>query len=138
MGNGTSLGHYEKKIQQVQDYLRNKTAVRKLWKHIDYNDNGYVSLAEIHKLVTEQCSQGKGLLKDVNKAPVLMRAYRASCIGGKKDQWVERREFPYLLRNLIFFNELWGFFTNIDAGVRIHKITIFWMQYDTLISCVVR
>ena len=31
----------------------------------------------------------KGLLKDVNKAPVLMRAYKASCIGGKKNQWVE-------------------------------------------------
>ena len=124
MGNGTSLGNYEKKIQQVQEFLGNKKAVRKLWKHIDYNDNGYVSLAEINKLVVDQNASGKGLLKDVNKAPVLMRAYKASCIGGKKNQWVERKEFPYLLRNLVFFNELWGLFDSIDAGVHKMKYVI--------------
>merc|ERR1712062_93330 len=76
-----------------------------------------------NKLVVEQSTQGRGLLKDINKYPVLLRAYKASCQGGKQHKWVERQEFPYLLRNLIFFNELWGFFESIDADsdLRISK-----------------
>ena len=55
-------------------------------------------------MVVEQASIGKGLFKNFNNKSALMRAYRSSCLGGKKADWVERKEFPFLIRNLFFFD----------------------------------
>jgi hypothetical protein len=95
--------------------LKDKDQIKELWSEIDFNGNGYVSLAEIDKMVVQQALIGKGLFKNFNNKSALMRAYKASCLGGKKAAWVERREFPFLIRNLFFFDILWDFFDDVDT-----------------------
>jgi len=85
----------------------------KIWREVDFNGNGYVSLAEIDKMVVEHAASG-GIFKEFDNKPALMRAYRASCRGGKKGDWVERGEFPFLLRNMFYFDKLWDVFDDID------------------------
>jgi len=115
MGAGASVGSYQDAIDQCVSVLKDKEQIRELWSEIDFNGNGYVSLAEIDKMVVEQATIGKGLFKKFDNKPALMRAYKASCLGGKKADWVERREFPFLIRNLFFFDILWDFFDDVDT-----------------------
>lgn len=116
MGAGASVGAYQASIDQCVALLKDKKAVKDLWTRIDFNGNGYVSLAEIDKMVVEMEKGGKGIFaKGFNNKPALMRAYKASCMGGRKADWVERREFPFLLRNMFFFDQLWDFFDAVDT-----------------------
>jgi Ca2+-binding EF-hand superfamily protein len=79
----------------------------KLFERMDYNGNGTLSLAEIDKCVLE-------LFPHFNNKPALMRAYKAADVSG--DGWVGRREFRLLLEYLVYFNDLWGKFNEIDAS----------------------
>jgi len=88
---------------------------RELWSRIDFNGNGYVSLAEIDKMIVEMQNDSESPFYGFNNKPALMRAYKASCLGGKKADWVERKEFPFLIRNLFFFDKLWDIFDAIDT-----------------------
>ena len=92
-----------------------KDKIRELWSRVDFNGNGYVSLAEIDKMVVEMQNDQESPFFGFNNKPALMRAYKASCLGGKKADWVERKEFPFLIRNLFFFDKLWDVFDDIDT-----------------------
>ena len=74
---------------------------------IDFNDNGALSLAEIDKAVI-------ALWPELNNKPALMRAYKAADKNG--NGFINRREFRLLLEYLIYFNDLWAKFEEIDGG----------------------
>jgi hypothetical protein len=95
---------------------------KELWSRTDFNGNGYVSLAEIDKLIVEMQNDPGSPFVGFNNKPALMRAYKASCLGGKNGDWVERGEFPFLLRNLFFFDKLWTMFDSMDKD-RDRRIT---------------
>ena len=80
------------------------------------NGNGYVSLAEVDRMVTVLD------LEDLRGAkPVLIRAFEASK-GAKKSKaklgadFVEKREFRTLLVNLRCYLELYAMFSEIDSS----------------------
>jgi hypothetical protein len=92
-----------------------------LWSRLDMNGNGIVSCAEIDKMVMElsRTSQYGGFFQKLDHKPAIMRAYmwttkREACSDG--DDWVERKEFNALLKNLYFFNDLWTVFESADEG----------------------
>jgi Ca2+-binding EF-hand superfamily protein len=78
-----------------------------LFDRIDYNGNGALSLAEIDKAVLE-------LWPQFNHKPALMRAYRAADVNG--DGFIKRREFRLLLKYVVYFNNLWHKFDELDAN----------------------
>eukprot|EP00055_Hartaetosiga_balthica_P009310 m.36729 g.36729 ORF g.36729 m.36729 type:complete len:589 (+) comp6695_c0_seq2:108-1874(+) len=82
--------------------------MKDLWKTCDYNGNGGCSLAEIDKMVVDK---GWTFSK-----PTLMRAYKKTTLqDGDGDAWVERKEFPSLIRNLFLFENLWDLFDDLDT-----------------------
>ena len=50
MGAGASIGSYQTAIDQCVSVLKDKDQIKELWSEIDFNGNGYVSLAEIDKV----------------------------------------------------------------------------------------
>ena len=53
----------------------------------------------------------------LNSKPALMRAFKKTTLkDGDGDAWVERKEFPALLRNLLYFNKLHAAFAAMDKG----------------------
>ena len=79
----------------------------KLFDRIDYNGNGALSLAEIDKAVIE-------LWPQFNHKKALMRAYRAADMNG--DGFIKPREFRLLLKYVVYFNDLWHKFDEIDVN----------------------
>ena len=77
-----------------------------LFKRIDYNGNGVLSLAEIDKAVHE-------FWPGMDHKPALIRAYKAADIN--RDGFIGRREFGKLLSALCYFNNLFLKFESIDA-----------------------
>ena len=68
-----------------------------------------VSLAEIDKLIVYSYPK-------LNNKKALMRAYKQTCLydGGDGDPWIEPKELPQLLINLLYFNKLYTAFIDID------------------------
>mmetsp|Transcript_41377 Transcript_41377/g.74911 ORF Transcript_41377/g.74911 Transcript_41377/m.74911 type:complete len:485 (+) Transcript_41377:76-1530(+) len=90
--------------------------LKQLWKRLDYNNNGIVSLAEIDKMVVELVSGGSWPAW-LNNKPALMRAYKKTIAkDGNGDDWVQKPEFHALLLNIYWFNKLWQVFDVIDTG----------------------
>jgi Ca2+-binding EF-hand superfamily protein len=92
-------------------------ARKKLWRRIDNNGNGYLSLAEVDKGIRDDCH----LDKLFNAKPVLMRAFTAAKNKGKakskySDDYVEFHEFRYLLIYLRQYAEYFVMFNRIDQG----------------------
>jgi Ca2+-binding EF-hand superfamily protein len=77
----------------------------RLFRRMDNNGSGTLSLAEIDKAVVE-------LFPGFNHKPALMRAYKAADKTG--DGFVGRREFRLLIKYLVYFNNLWDKFEEID------------------------
>ena len=50
MGAGASIGSYQTAIDQCVSVLKDRDQIKELWSDIDFNGNGYVSLAEIDKV----------------------------------------------------------------------------------------
>eukprot|EP01052_Picozoa_sp_SAG31_P049628 SAG31_NODE_10956_length_1079_cov_0.942857_1_plen_212_part_01 len=73
---------------------------------MDVNGNGMLSLAEVDKAVVE-------LFPDFDHKPALMRAYKAADVSG--DGLIRRNEFRLLLKYLVYFNDLWDRFDEIDS-----------------------
>jgi Ca2+-binding EF-hand superfamily protein len=93
-----------------------KPALKQLWKRLDYNGNGIVSLAEIDKMVVELVNGGTWP-EWLNNKPALMRAYKKTILkDGDGDDWVEKKEFHALLLNIFWFNKLWQVFDSVDTG----------------------
>jgi Ca2+-binding EF-hand superfamily protein len=90
--------------------------LKQLWKRLDFNGNGVVSLAEIDKMVVEMVAGGTWP-EWLNNKPALMRAYKKTILkDGDGDDWVEKHEFHALLLNIFWFNKLWKVFEVIDSG----------------------
>ncbi len=77
-----------------------------LFRRMDGNGNGLLSLAEIDLAVST-------LYPDFDHKPALMRAYKAADESG--DGWIGPREFRQLLRYLVYFNQLWDDFEAMDV-----------------------
>lgn len=103
-------GEYEDVENTFKFWVSGSEAGRKLlwsaWEAIDYNGNGLVSLAEIDKWVVESYPK-------LNNKPALMRAYKSSDLD--HNSYVTKREFPVLLRNVIYFNKVWTVFETMDV-----------------------
>eukprot|EP00750_Incisomonas_marina_P019995 INCI367.1.p1 GENE.INCI367.1~~INCI367.1.p1 ORF type:complete len:328 (-),score=75.45 INCI367.1:29-943(-) len=96
--------------QKVRLLQKSPEQLADLWDAMDGNGNGRVSLAEIDRLVVMK-------FPILNNKNALMRAYKyTTLVEGDKDAWVEKKEFPSLLKNLFFFNKLWNVFSLIDSG----------------------
>ena len=87
--------------------LPTKEERNKLFDRLDVNGNGGLSLAEIDKGVAE-------MFPSLNCKPALMRAYKAADLSG--DGFIGRREFLLLLEYLVYFNNLFHKFQEIDAN----------------------
>jgi Ca2+-binding EF-hand superfamily protein len=95
--------------------LTTAAELKPLWKKLDYNGNGVVSLAEIDKMVVEMIKAG--LWPEwLNNKPALMRAYKKTIhIDGDGDAWVQKKEFHALLLNVFWFNKLFKIFHSIAS-----------------------
>ena len=88
--------------------VKDREQVRKLFREMDYNGNGGLSLAEIDKVVEE-----RGW--DISK-PALMRAYKKTTLkDGDGDAWVEKKEFVAMIQNMFLFQSMWDLFDDIDT-----------------------
>eukprot|EP00049_Salpingoeca_infusionum_P008019 m.129276 g.129276 ORF g.129276 m.129276 type:complete len:793 (+) comp13889_c0_seq4:80-2458(+) len=96
----------EKKVKLL---MQDGAEMKRLWRNLDYNGNGICSLAEIDKFVSEQFPL-------LDNKPALMRAYKqTTLVDGDGDSWVERSEFPFLLRNIFYFNKAFKAFEGVDT-----------------------
>jgi len=103
-----TLSKFDSVEQQMKAIIRDNNKLRELWSELDFNGNNIVSLAEIDKLVVER-------FPVLNHKPALMRAYKATLRSGNGDDWVEKKEFKFLLGHLIYFNKLFWIFNNVDG-----------------------
>eukprot|EP00966_Prymnesium_polylepis_P187255 4340990-Prymnesium_polylepis.1 len=97
---------------------RDRQARKQLWKQIDFNGNGYCSLAEVDKGVRDVLE-----LPDIAGAkPVLLRAFQASKgVATTRSKlgadYVEKgAEFRLLLANLRIYFELYAMFSRVDTS----------------------
>jgi hypothetical protein len=104
-GGGKRKGKSRPKQQQQQQQpavvlpkltLPNKEARTALFREIDVNSNGGLSLAEIDKAVVSGQIGRAMNCPDFDHKPALMRAYKAADTSG--DEFIERREFLRLLQ----------------------------------------
>jgi len=92
----------------------------RLFREMDVNGNGGLSLAEIDKAV-ESGMLGRALnCPDFRRGRAVMRAYKAADVS--KDEFIEWSEFFKLLKYLVFFNNLLHKFDEIDTDGD-HRIT---------------
>eukprot|EP01043_Picozoa_sp_COSAG02_P052181 COSAG02_NODE_5585_length_4212_cov_3.607829_1_plen_305_part_00 len=94
--------------------MPNKEERARIFRRMDYNCNGVLSLAEIDKAVVE-------LWPQLNNKQVLMRAYQAADVNG--DGLIGRREFRLLLQYVLYFHRLWDRFDAIDTD-NDHRLTL--------------
>lgn len=97
--------------------LIDRSDLKKLWRRLDYNGNGVVSLAEIDKMVVELVAGGSWPAW-LNNKPALMRAYKKTILvdGADGDDWVQKKDFHALLLNIFWFNKLWQIFDAVNTG----------------------
>lgn len=117
MGSSISVGlaNLSEAIQQTSSLLQDKTKLRELWTRADENSNGFITLSEFKQVIDEADEDDSPIFVDFDNEKAIRRAYFSTCGGGKNDEWVERREFPALLRNVIYFDKLWNFFDDVDV-----------------------
>jgi Ca2+-binding EF-hand superfamily protein len=94
--------------------MPNKEERARIFRRMDYNGNGVLSLAEIDKAVIE-------LWPQLDNKKVLMRAYKAADVNG--DGFIGRREFRLLLQYMLYFHRLWDRFDAIDTD-HDHRLTL--------------
>eukprot|EP00941_MAST-03F_sp_MAST-3F-sp1_P004113 g4113.t1 len=101
--------------RQLNFLLSDSERMNKMWEKLDFNGNQNVSLAEIDKFITEQAKGDLSMFKGMDNKPALLRAFRKTTMrDGDGDDWLERKEFPMLLRNIYYFNKMWNIFDDID------------------------
>ena len=93
--------------------MPNKQARKELFQRIDVNGNGGLSLAEIDKAVVEGVIGAALHCPDFDHKPALIRAVKAADASG--DDFIQRAEFAKLLSYLVYFNNLWHKFEEIDS-----------------------
>jgi Ca2+-binding EF-hand superfamily protein len=90
-------------VQQID--IPDKTTAMKLFDELDENASGKLSLAELDKGIVT-------LFPDVNNKPAIMAAYKAA--DRSNNGFVERKEFGYFLRYIVYYNNLWSLFAAVD------------------------
>lgn len=97
--------------EKVTTDCKDVNKLQRMWKTLDFNGNGSVSLAEIDKFAV----QAYPLL---NNKPALMRAYHATLKAdpNSKEAFVHKKEFKALLVNLFYFNKLFWLFEEGDSS----------------------
>jgi len=104
-----STGKFGAVEKEIKAALADPKQLKSYWRQLDFNGNNIVSLAEIDKFVVERFPM-------LNNKPALMRAYKKTTLrDGDGDSWVEKKEFPSLLVNLLYFNALFDAFDGIDT-----------------------
>jgi Ca2+-binding EF-hand superfamily protein len=84
-----------------------KEEVDDVFRRIDFNGNGMLSLAELDKAVIE-------LWPHFNNKPAIMRAYKAADRNGTG--FISRKEFDLVLDYLAKYNALWNVFSAADTS----------------------
>mmetsp|Transcript_33855 Transcript_33855/g.40945 ORF Transcript_33855/g.40945 Transcript_33855/m.40945 type:complete len:225 (-) Transcript_33855:417-1091(-) len=84
-----------------------KEVCMKLFDVFDFNGNGMLSLAEIDRVIVQQ-------YPPLDHKPALIRAYYAS--DKNKTGFISRHEFRTMLSNVVYFNQLWDKFEEIDSN----------------------
>eukprot|EP00929_Paragymnodinium_shiwhaense_P028741 TRINITY_DN16598_c0_g1_i2.p1 TRINITY_DN16598_c0_g1~~TRINITY_DN16598_c0_g1_i2.p1 ORF type:complete len:533 (+),score=178.63 TRINITY_DN16598_c0_g1_i2:111-1709(+) len=105
---------------EMQKYrLNDKPALQTLWKRVDTNGNGLVSLAEVDQLIQDMVKSGSWP-NWLNNKPVLLRAFKKTLEEDKEDgnTDVHKKDFNALLLNIFWFNKLWQMFDVIDGSDR--------------------
>eukprot|EP00049_Salpingoeca_infusionum_P012902 m.240025 g.240025 ORF g.240025 m.240025 type:complete len:450 (+) comp15299_c0_seq7:3125-4474(+) len=92
----------------IVDALEDKSKQEQWWKDLDANGNGIVSLSEIHAFVKRNGWE-------VESDP-LREAYKYTVQTQGDDDFVQRSEFPRLLRALVFMARLWDIFSSVDGS----------------------
>lgn len=94
--------------ERILNACQNVTEMRRLWNVLDYNGNGVVSVAELVRFCEME-------FPELNHQRALIRAFYLTTLAeGDKDEWIERYEFPALLRNIFYFNMLFREFEKFD------------------------
>lgn len=101
--NSTTVTAVPQAIKDIE--IPDKQTAMKLFDQLDENASGKLSLAELDKGVVT-------LFPEYNHKPALMAAYKACDSSG--NGFVERKEFGYFLRYLVYYNNLWSVFMAID------------------------
>eukprot|EP00055_Hartaetosiga_balthica_P004099 m.10115 g.10115 ORF g.10115 m.10115 type:complete len:567 (-) comp3617_c0_seq1:192-1892(-) len=105
----TAMTSIEEAEASIVAALGDAKALKRLWNALDYNGNNIVSVAEVDKFLGENYP----VLKH---QPTIIRAFKyTTLIDGDMDSWVERFEFPYLLRNILYFHKLFVIFNELDS-----------------------
>ena len=105
--------HQPVRIVYPKLVMPDRQARRQLFNRMDVNGNGGLSLAEIDKAVVEGLVGPVLGAADFNHKPALIRAYKAA--DTSEDGFIERSEFSKLLFFLVYFNNLWHKFEEIDS-----------------------
>eukprot|EP00056_Hartaetosiga_gracilis_P021672 m.25743 g.25743 ORF g.25743 m.25743 type:complete len:559 (-) comp9203_c0_seq1:809-2485(-) len=108
---------FAKVENKIQKLLKNKKQLRAMWRLLDINGNGIVSLAEVDKFLLNQFAT-------LRTPRAVIRAFKyTTLIDGDGDEWIEADEFPALLRNIIYFNKIYDIFEGIDTDGD-HRISL--------------
>ncbi|CAE7755775.1 unnamed protein product [Symbiodinium sp. CCMP2456] len=100
------VNQFEVAEKKLHGLLKDKRQLHQLWRKMDYNGNGLVSLAEMDGCVTD-------CFPEANNKPALMRAYKAT--ERNPDGYVHKTEFRALLRNMFYFNKLYSLYEVVDV-----------------------
>jgi len=106
------LAKYDENEKEINDLVSNpdrKADLRKLWKDVDFNGSRKISTVEFNYFIRK--TYPTFVQPCANKA-----AFKATLAGGDGDEWVERKEFADLLRNLVAYNKLYFVFATIDSS----------------------
>ncbi len=99
-----SLDELEQKINTL---LSSQESLNNVWRKLDNNGNGIVSLAEIDAFAIYTYPL-------LNKKPALMRAYKKT-VQHDDDEFVHKDELSNLIQNLFYFNRLYYVFDKIET-----------------------
>jgi len=93
------------KLKTDKMKLPDKMEILRLFRLMDDNASGKVSLAEVDKAVMV-------LYPDFHHAPALAAAYKSCDASG--DGRIEKKEFLFFFHYLVYYNNLWSLFSTID------------------------
>eukprot|EP00941_MAST-03F_sp_MAST-3F-sp1_P002692 g2692.t1 len=91
-------------------FLQNLQDEEKLaywWSWMDVKRNGICSLSEVDNFICHVNG-----FETFNNKSALIEAYKYSTAS---TDWVNRKEFPLLLRNIYYFNKLWNIFSSMNS-----------------------
>jgi Ca2+-binding EF-hand superfamily protein len=102
-----TLACFDNLEAKILKLTRMRPKMKKLWDRIDYNGDGFVSLAEIDKM----CANEWPLM---NHRPALEAAYQAAVEKTAGDGKIEMKEFKVLLCHMLYFNKIMWLYNQID------------------------